>query len=150
MKTRPLFAVALVASCSMVIAACDSPEPAAEDTAMTENTGTADMGPPPPADAGAMDGASETSMPAPEDAPAGEMATIAMVSGTCPDDIEFRAEQGGPFYVNGQEADVTVSNPNYYEARSGDVTISVASEAGANPLVSYTGPGRANGICQVG
>ena len=158
MNTRSLLALALAASSAMTLAACGGSEPAADDTATnadaTDTTDMTDMGPPPPADAaddgaGAMDGAAGGSMAADGAAPAGGMASIKTLNATCPGDIEFHADEGGPAYVNGNEADVAVSNENYYEAKGGGVTISVSSEAGANPTVSYSGPGGANGICQV-
>ena len=153
MKTPALISLAIASS--FALAACGGSEPAADETAMTTDAAAAeDMGPPPPPDmaddgAGAMDGADGTSMPAGDNGPAGAMASIQTLNATCPGDIEFHADEGGPAYVNGNEADVAVSNENYYEAKGGGVTISVSSEAGANPTVSYSGPGGANGICQV-
>ena len=153
MKTPALISFAIASS--LALAACGGSEPAADETAMTADAAAAEgMGPPPPPDiadngAGAMDGADGTSMPADGAAPAGGMASIKTLNATCPGDVEFHADEGGPAYVNGNEADVAVSNENYYEAKGGGVTISVSSEAGANPSVSYSGPGGANGICQV-
>ncbi|WP_336172240.1 hypothetical protein [Ensifer sp. MJa1] len=38
-------------------------------------------------------------------------------------------------------------NENYYEAKGGDVTISLSINPDGSPSVSYTGKGGANGVC---
>ena len=78
------------------------------------------------------------------------MSSIAALEATCPGDIAFRADEGGPAYIKGEEADVAVSNENYYEASGGGVTVSVSSDPGSEPVVSYTGASGANGICTIG
>ena len=147
MKLKTAWLAMLVATSTLALAACGSAEPEATEDAMADTA----------TDGAAMDAAAaesaagQTSMPAPEGVGApGPMASIAMINATCPGDIAFHADDGGPAYINGEEADVAVSNENYYEATGGGVTVSVSSEAGANPSVSYTGAGGANGICTIG
>ncbi len=74
-------------------------------------------------------------------------AAIPLLNASCPGNLEVHADQGGPIYVNGKEAQLKRFNDNYYEARSGQVAISLAISPDGSPSVSYTGPGRANGIC---
>ena len=59
------------------------------------------------------------------------------------------ADQGGPIYINGKEGKLKKVNNNYYEARGGGVTISLAINPDGSPSVSYTGKNRANGICSL-
>jgi hypothetical protein len=76
-------------------------------------------------------------------------AAIPPLNYTCPRKIEVHADQGGPIYinVNGKEAKLKVFNQNYYEAKGSGVTISLSINPDGTPSVSYTGPGRNNGIC---
>ncbi|WP_291743000.1 hypothetical protein [Bauldia sp.] len=76
-------------------------------------------------------------------------AGIPFVNATCPGNIEVHADEGGPIYVNGKEAKITVSKASYYEAKHGHVTISLSVNPDGSPSVSYTGKGGANGICQL-
>jgi len=74
-------------------------------------------------------------------------AAIPLLNYTCPGKIEVHADQGGPIYINGKEAKLKVFNKNYYEAKGSGVTISLSINPDGTPSVSYTGPGRNNGIC---
>jgi hypothetical protein len=74
-------------------------------------------------------------------------AAIPLLNYTCPGKIEVHADQGGPVYINGKEAKLKVVNKNYYEATGSGVTISININPDGTPGVSYTGPGRNNGIC---
>jgi hypothetical protein len=74
-------------------------------------------------------------------------AAIPQLNYTCPGKIEVHADQGGPIYINGKEAKLKVFNQNYYEAKGSGVTISLSINPDGTPSVSYTGPGRNNGIC---
>ena len=74
-------------------------------------------------------------------------AAIPQLNYTCPGKIEVHADQGGPVYINGKEAKLKVFNQNYYEAKGSGVTISIMINPDGTPNVSYTGPGRNNGIC---
>lgn len=74
---------------------------------------------------------------------------IAFLNAKCPGRIEVHADTGGPVYINGKQAQFEPSNENYYEATGGGVTISVSRNTDGSQAVSYSGPGRANGVCQV-
>lgn len=74
-------------------------------------------------------------------------AGIPLVNATCPGGIEVHADEGGPIYLNGQEASLKKFNENYFEAKNGAVTVSLSIRPDGSPDVSYTGPGRANGVC---
>ncbi|OWQ33397.1 hypothetical protein [Pseudomonas sp. DrBHI1] len=76
-------------------------------------------------------------------------AGIPLVNATCPGNIEVHADKGGPIYINGKEAKLKKFNDNYFEAKGGDVTISLSINPDGSPSVSYTGKKRANGVCQV-
>lgn len=74
---------------------------------------------------------------------------IAFLNAKCPGNIEVHADEGGPVYINGKEARFNPSNENYYEASGGGVTVSVSRNTDGSQSVSYSGPGRANGVCRV-
>ena len=76
-------------------------------------------------------------------------ADVPFFSAICPGNIEVQADEGGPVYVNGDEAKLTTFNDNYYEAKSGAVTISLSVNPDGTFEVSYTGKGGANGVCEV-
>ena len=44
-------------------------------------------------------------------------AAIPLFNATCPGKIEVHADQGGPIYINGKEAKLTVKKSKYYEAK---------------------------------
>lgn len=75
------------------------------------------------------------------------LAAIPLLNYTCPGKIEVHADQGGPVYINGKQAKLKVFNQNAYEATGSGVTISITINPDGTPDVSYTGPGRNNGIC---
>ncbi|MCB1496863.1 MAG: SH3 domain-containing protein [Bauldia sp.] len=75
-------------------------------------------------------------------------AAVPRVNATCPGNITVHADQGGPVYINGREAELQTYNKNYYEARRGHVTISLTVKPDGTPDVSYT-RGRDSGVCQV-
>lgn len=76
-------------------------------------------------------------------------AKVPFFNATCPGKIDVHADEGGPVYLNGKEAKLKISNANYFEAMLNKVTISVSTNPDGSLSVSYTGPKRANGICQV-
>ena len=76
-------------------------------------------------------------------------AAIPMLNYTCPGKLEVHADQGGPVFINGKQAKLKRFNDNYYEARGAGVTLSIGINPDGTPAMSYTGPGRANGICQM-
>jgi len=79
--------------------------------------------------------------------PTASLAAIPQLNYTCPGKIEVHADQGGPVFINGKEAKLKVFNQNYYEAKNSKVTISISINPDGTTSVSYTGPGRYNGIC---
>ncbi|MBK1866279.1 hypothetical protein [Taklimakanibacter albus] len=76
-------------------------------------------------------------------------ADIPLLNATCPGKIEVHADQGGPVYINGKEGKLKKFNNNYYEAKGGGVTISLAINPDGTPSISYTGKGGANGVCSL-
>ena len=77
-------------------------------------------------------------------------AAIPVFVATCPTDINVDSGRTGIVYINGNKAKVKKFNDNYYEAKSGHVTISVSvNPPDKAPDISYTGKGRAHGNCQV-
>jgi biopolymer transport protein ExbD len=82
-----------------------------------------------------------------------DVASAAMpgFNATCPNQIQVHADQGGYVYINGKQAQLKKFNNNAYEAKlkGGNVTISITINPDKSVSVAYTGPGRANGICQV-
>ena len=76
------------------------------------------------------------------------MAEVPFLNGTCPTGIEVHADQGGPVYINGAEAEVTEYSGTAWEARAGGTAVEIMVDGGAVSM-SYTGEGGANGICQV-
>jgi len=78
-------------------------------------------------------------------------AALPLLNATCPGGLEVHVDEGGPVYVNGREATLKRFNDNYYEARDAQsgTTISINRAADGSVDVSYTGKGRANGVCTV-
>lgn len=75
-------------------------------------------------------------------------AKLPTFSGDCPGNIHVDANSHGVVRINGERARVRKSNDNYYEARRGGITISIARDP-SGLLLSYTLKGGANGICTV-
>ena len=78
-------------------------------------------------------------------------AAVPVVEARCPGDLAVRADASGVVTVNGREAKLKAFNENYYEARdpeSGTI-VSLTRAADGSVSVSYTGKGRANGMCTV-
>lgn len=53
----------------------------------------------------------------------------------------------GGVWLKGQPTTVKQINENYWEARQGNVVLSITHQSDGNPGLSFTGPGRANGVC---
>ncbi|MDW5318538.1 hypothetical protein R6X40_31335 [Rhizobium sp. PL01] len=68
---------------------------------------------------------------------------------SCPGKVDVHADTGGPIYIGGKQAKLKRFNENYYEARLGNITVSVTVSPDGSPDISYTGKGGANGVCQV-
>ena len=75
-------------------------------------------------------------------------ANVPQLTATCPTGITVKVNHGGTVRINGEKARVKTVNSNYWEASHNGVTISIAKN-GAELIVSYTGKGGANGICEV-
>jgi hypothetical protein len=75
-------------------------------------------------------------------------AALPTLNATCPTGIEVHADQGGPVYINGVEAKLS-GGDNFYEAVHDGIAIDISINPDGTSTVSYTGPGGANGICQV-
>lgn len=76
-------------------------------------------------------------------------AQIPTLNATCPTGIEVHTDEGGPVYVNGNKASIEKFNESVYEATHSNITVEIMTSADGSVSVSYTGPGGANGICQV-
>ncbi len=74
---------------------------------------------------------------------------IPVFNARCPMGIEVRADRGGPVYINGKQARLTVQRRDYFEAQSNRITVSVSRTPDGSLSISYTGPRRANGVCRV-
>jgi hypothetical protein len=74
-------------------------------------------------------------------------AAIPLLNATCPDGSEVHADEGGPVYIDGEEAKLKVYNDNYYEAKGSNISVEISINPDGTASVSYTGPNRANGIC---
>ena len=76
-------------------------------------------------------------------------ANLPFFNADCPDGIEVHADDGGPVYINGREANLKRVNDSYYQASRGDVTLTITTNANtAAPLVSYSSHD-GHGFCTV-
>lgn len=80
---------------------------------------------------------------------ASSTAKIPFFNAECPGDISVHADEGGPVYLNGEEAEFTSFSQTYFEAKGAQTTVSVTTMPDGALDVSYAGPGRANGVCQL-
>lgn len=76
------------------------------------------------------------------------LAKVPYFAAKCPTDIMVETDRSGRAYINAKKATVRSKNANYSEIVGGGVTVSVARDNGSL-IVSYTGPGRANGMCTI-
>ena len=74
-------------------------------------------------------------------------AAVPMLNLICGPGIDVHADEGGPVYIDGKEAELTVFNDNAYDAKLGETTISITINTDGTASGSYTGANRANGIC---
>ncbi len=75
-------------------------------------------------------------------------AGIPLLDYTCPGNIQVHADQDGPVYINGKDTQLIKFNDNAYDAKTSEVTISIAVKPDQDIEVSYTGKRGANGICR--
>lgn len=66
----------------------------------------------------------------------------------CHDDLEVRAEAGGPVYFNDKQATLSKFSEQYYEARGEGLIVSISLDAAGMPSVSYAGKQGASGVCR--
>lgn len=76
-------------------------------------------------------------------------AAVPMLNLICGPGIEVHADAGGPVFIDGEEAELTVFNDNAYDATLGDTIISITINTDGTASGSYTGPNRANGVCRL-
>ena len=74
---------------------------------------------------------------------------IPSFNATCPGGIEVHADEGGPVFFNGKETQFKKLNDNYFEATGSDITLSIAINPDGSPNLTYTGKGRAHGVCTI-
>ncbi|PJI50588.1 MAG: hypothetical protein CTR55_04435 [Pseudomonas sp.] len=75
------------------------------------------------------------------------VAAIPMLNYDCPNDIQIHTDEGGPVYINGQEAKVTQSTDSTVVAKGEGVTIQISTNDDGTVSVSYTGPDGDSGVC---
>jgi len=75
-------------------------------------------------------------------------AAIPFFNATCPQGIEIHADQGGPIFIDGREANLKIFNDNYYEAYKGGFTLSLSINPDGTPSVSYTSD-KGHGVCNI-
>ncbi|CDH43723.1 exported hypothetical protein [Candidatus Contendobacter odensis Run_B_J11] len=74
---------------------------------------------------------------------------IPLLNATCPGGYEVHADKGGPIYIGGKETKLKKFNDNAFEATGSDITLSLTINPDGSPSLSYTGQGRAHGICTI-
>ena len=75
-------------------------------------------------------------------------AEIPLLNFSCPNNIDVHADQGGPVYINGNQAKLKISNNNYYEAGDSGVTVSISINPDGSATVAYTDKRGTSGVCQ--
>jgi hypothetical protein len=66
---------------------------------------------------------------------------------SCPGNIELHTDEGGPAYINGNQAKLKKINDSTFDVTGGGVTISIGLNPDGSASVMYTGKHGANGIC---
>lgn len=99
-------------------------------------------------------GDEESDLSRSERAPASESAQMAesgfpMFTAKCPSGLSAHADEGGPVFINGEEAVLKKFSERFFKAKKDDVTLSVGVDPGGALTVSYTARGGANGVCEV-
>jgi hypothetical protein len=74
---------------------------------------------------------------------------IPLLNATCPGGYEVHADQGGPIYINGKETKLKKYNDNAFDATGSGITLSLTINPDGSPSLSYTGEGRAHGVCTI-
>lgn len=150
----------------VLIAGCSQSPPQGADatTAVADSAGASDQSAamanapngisgaaPEHIDDGSMAVMSGEAIPAASAAPDGATVErrITLLNAVCPGNIEVHADDGGAVFINGNEAELNILNPNYYEARAATtgITVSVSTNPDGSTSVSYSGKDGANGFC---
>lgn len=76
-------------------------------------------------------------------------AKLPMLNATCPGGKEVHIDAGGPVFINGKSAVLKRINNNFYEATGQGIKLSISINPDGSADLSWTGRGRANGICSV-
>lgn len=76
-------------------------------------------------------------------------AALPLLNATCPGGKQVHVDQGGPVFINGKQAKLKRVNNSYYEAVGAGITLSISINPDGSATMSWTGRGRANGICTV-
>lgn len=74
-------------------------------------------------------------------------ARLPVFNATCGNGTEVHANEGGPVFLNGQQASLKKFNDNYFEASHEGQTVSISFRPDGSLSLSFSGPGRTNGIC---
>ncbi|MGG5291813.1 hypothetical protein [Pseudomonas shirazensis] len=72
-----------------------------------------------------------------------------MVNATCPGNVEVRANEGGPIFINEKEATLKKSTDIFVEAKVDGMTVSLSIDPDGNRSMSFTGKGGVNGMCEI-
>lgn len=71
------------------------------------------------------------------------------LNATCGDGLEVHVDEGGPVYIDGNQATLKRLNDDYFEARHGTDTISLNRNPDGSWGMAWTGAGGDNGICNL-
>lgn len=74
---------------------------------------------------------------------------IPVFNAICGTEIDVHANEGGPVFIDGKETSLKKFNDNYFEATADGTTISISFNPDESLSLSFTGPNRANGICNL-
>jgi len=74
---------------------------------------------------------------------------IPMFNAVCGTEIEVHANEGGPVFIDGEETTLERFNENYFEASHGGTTISISFNPDDSLSLTFSGPNRANGVCNL-
>lgn len=75
-------------------------------------------------------------------------AKVPFFNAVCGDGIEVHADEGGPVYIDGKEAELKKVG-DAYQAKLGHDSIDFFTNPDGSVTASWTGKHGANGICQV-
>ena len=76
-------------------------------------------------------------------------ASLPLFAAKCPTGITADSTPKGQVYVNGKIAKLTQRPGGQVTAQSAGVYIDITPQGNEPPLVSYTAPNKANGMCEV-